>query len=121
MRMFDRDEPMKISRMFFLFAVLLLCLSVAGCGNNPTPTPEPPAATHAYPPPMNDPEEVAASLTAMPEEEVASPPAQGRGGRRRVPAQGSGGGQAEPELQPEGPEALRREVGPTLLSRALSH
>ena len=69
----DKEVPMKISRTLFLFAALLLVLSVASCTSEPTPRPEPPAATHAYPPPMNDPEEVAASLTAMPEEEAAAP------------------------------------------------
>jgi hypothetical protein len=59
--------------MLFLLILLLVVLSVAGCSSEPTLTPEPPAATHAYPPPMNDPEEVAASLTAMPDEEVVAP------------------------------------------------
>ena len=64
---------MKSSRMLFLFAVLLLVVSVAGCGNEPTQTPEPPAPTHAYPPPMNDPDGVAVSLTAIPEEDALAP------------------------------------------------
>ena len=64
---------MKITKIYFLFAVLLLVISLVGCGSEPTPTAELPEVTHAYPPPMNDPEEVAASLTKMPEEEVAAP------------------------------------------------
>ena len=64
---------MKISKIIFWISVLLIIMSIAGCGSEPTPTVEPPAATHAYPPPMNDPDEVAASLTAMPDEEVAAP------------------------------------------------
>ena len=63
---------MKISKTIFLVTVLLLVVSIAGCGSEPIPTVEPPAATHAYPPPMNDPDEVVASLTAMPDEEVAT-------------------------------------------------
>jgi hypothetical protein len=64
---------MKISKLFFIIVLSLLVLSLTSCGNDPTPTVETPVVTHAYPPPMNDPEEVAASLTAMPEEEVAAP------------------------------------------------
>ena len=64
---------MKITRTIFLFVVLLLLFSLVGCGSEPTPVAEPSAETHVYPPPMNDPEEVAASLTAVPEEEATAP------------------------------------------------
>ena len=64
---------MKTTKILFVFAFWLLVLGVAGCASQPTPTTEPMATEHAYPPPMFDPEEVAASLTAIPDEEVIKP------------------------------------------------
>ena len=60
---------MKPTRILFTLAVMLLVLSVVGCGSQSTPTTAEPTATmHAYPAPMYDPDEVAASLTAMPDD-----------------------------------------------------
>jgi len=59
--------------MLFLSVALLVALVVVGCGNEPRPTAAPLEATHPYPPPLNDPAEVAASLTAMPDEDAAAP------------------------------------------------
>jgi hypothetical protein len=63
---------MKVTKLFFALAVLLLALLITGCGSQSTPVAKPTATEYAYPPPMNDPEEVAASLTAMPDEAVAA-------------------------------------------------
>jgi hypothetical protein len=65
--------PMKNPKLFYVFAVLLLALFLVGCGGQVAPEVEPAATAFAYPPPMNDPEEVAAFLTAIPEEEAAVP------------------------------------------------
>lgn len=64
---------MKLTKKFFALAVLFLVLSLMGCGDQATPEAQPTATAYAYPPPMNDPEEVAASLTAIPEEDAAAP------------------------------------------------
>lgn len=64
---------MKITRILFLIVIAIFILGVAACGSESTPLPELTPTTYTYPPPMNDPDEVAASLTAMPEEEVAVP------------------------------------------------
>ncbi len=64
---------MKITRILLLIVVAILMLSISGCGSEPTPLPEPTAKISAYPPPMNDPDEVAASLTAIPDGEAAAP------------------------------------------------
>ena len=74
---------MKITKLLFVFAVLLLGLPLTGCGDQATPIVEPTPTAFAYPPPMNDPDEVAASLTAIPEEEGAVAPAGRRGDSRR--------------------------------------
>jgi hypothetical protein len=66
-------KAMKISRLFFVFVVLLIFLALTGCGGQSTPEPVPTATPHAYPPPMNDPDEVTASLTAIPEEQAVLP------------------------------------------------
>jgi len=60
---------MKRTKMFFLFVGLLLMLSVGGCGSQPTPMALGPTATaFAYPPPMYEPDEIAATLTALPDD-----------------------------------------------------
>ena len=64
---------MKLTKIYFVIAVLLLALSLTSCGVQSTPEAEPTAAAYAYHPPMNDPDEVAASLTAIPEEKVEAP------------------------------------------------
>jgi hypothetical protein len=64
---------MKIPKLFFVPAVLLLVLSLVGCGGQTTPEVGPTATAYTYPPPMYDPDEVSASLTAIPEEEAAAP------------------------------------------------
>ena len=65
---------MNHSKIFFCLAVILLVLGLAGCGSEPVPTLEPTATEYTYPPPMNDPDEFAASILATPEEEVAAAP-----------------------------------------------
>jgi hypothetical protein len=48
----------------------LLVLGMAGCGSDaPAPTQDSAPTEASYPPPLNDPADVAASLTAMPEED----------------------------------------------------
>ena len=64
---------MKLNKFIFVLAVLFLALSLTGCGSQETPEAAPTVTAYAYPPPMNDPDEVAASLTAIPEEEAAAP------------------------------------------------
>ena len=64
---------MKIPKLFFVLAVLLLVLSLVGCGGQATPEVGPTATAYTYPPPMYDPDEVAASLTAIPDEQAAAP------------------------------------------------
>ena len=64
---------MKLTKIYFVIAVLLLGLPLTSCGVQSTPEAEPTAALDAYPPPMNDPDKVAASLTAVPEEEAEAP------------------------------------------------
>ena len=65
---------MKLTKIFFALAVLFLVLSLMGCGGQATPEAEQTAIIYAYPPPMNDPEEVVASLTAIPDDETAAAP-----------------------------------------------
>ena len=64
---------MKNPKLFFVLAVSLLVFLLVGCSTQTIPESEPTATAYAYPPPMNDPDEVAASLTAIPEEEAAAP------------------------------------------------
>jgi len=64
---------MKLTKIYFVIAVLLLALPLTGCEGQSTPEAEPTAAAYAYPPPMNDPDKVAASLTAVPEEDGEAP------------------------------------------------
>ena len=60
----------KFALIVLLGVVLLLAL--AGCASEPEEPPPATATAHVYPPPMNDPDEVAASLTAIPEEAEAT-------------------------------------------------
>ena len=63
-------------RNIILFLALVALLALSGCSEQPTPLVAAPTATeYAYPPPAYDPEEVSASLTAMPDEseEAAEP------------------------------------------------
>jgi len=64
---------MKLTKIYFVIAVLLLALPLTGCGGQPTLEAEPTATAYAYPPPLNDPDEVTASLTAIPDEEAEAP------------------------------------------------
>ena len=64
---------MKINQLLFGIVVIVLAIVLSGCGGQSTLIVEPTPTTYAYPPPMNDPEEVAASLTKIPEEDVAAP------------------------------------------------
>ena len=65
---------MNQKRILICFAVMLLVLGLAGCSNQPTLPLEPTATAHAYPPPMNDPHQVATSLASTPEEEEVAAP-----------------------------------------------
>ena len=58
-----------------IFAIALLALmGLSSCAGQPTPTAVLPTPTeYAYPAPMNDPGEVAARLTEMPEAAAATP------------------------------------------------
>ena len=66
--------PMKFPKLILALAVLLLALVLTRCGEQVMPEADPTATAYAYPPPMNDPDEVAASLTAIPEEEETAAP-----------------------------------------------
>jgi hypothetical protein len=61
---------MKLSRYSFVILGLLLVLTLLGCTEQSTPEAQPTATEYAYPAPLNDPAEVVASLTAIPEEEA---------------------------------------------------
>jgi hypothetical protein len=62
---------MKLPKILFAVVLLFLPLFLVGCSSQPTPETQSTTEPYAYPPPMNDPEEVAASLTAVPDEEQA--------------------------------------------------
>ena len=62
---------MKLSRYAFVILGLLLVLTLMGCAEQATPEAQPTATEYAYPAPLNDPAEVAASLTEVPEEGAA--------------------------------------------------
>ena len=59
---------MKLIKHIFLVAGLLLVLSLLGCAEAVTPEAPATATAYAYPAPLNDPADVAASLTEVPEE-----------------------------------------------------
>ena len=61
---------MKLTKEFLLIVLMLMLLSLVGCAEQATPEVQPPATEHAYPAPLNDPAEVATSLTAVPEDEA---------------------------------------------------
>jgi outer membrane biosynthesis protein TonB len=61
---------MKLTKEILLIAGLLLALMLVGCAEQSTPVAQPTATEYAYPAPLNDPAEVAASLTAIPEDEA---------------------------------------------------
>jgi hypothetical protein len=60
--------PMKVTKGILLIAGLLLVLSLVGCAEQATLEVQPTATEYAYPAPLNDPAEVAASLTEVPEQ-----------------------------------------------------
>jgi len=62
---------MKLTKEILLITGLILALLLVGCAEQATPEAKPTATEYAYPAPLNDPAEVAASLTAIPEEEAA--------------------------------------------------
>ena len=62
---------MKLTKKILLIVGMFLVLSLVGCAQQATPQAQPTATEYAYPAPLNDPAEVEASLTAVPEDEVA--------------------------------------------------
>ena len=62
---------MKLTKKILLIVGMFLVLSLVGCAQQATPQAQPTATEYAYPAPLNDPTEVAASLTAVPKDEVA--------------------------------------------------
>jgi len=63
---------MKLTKIILLIAGLLLVLSLIGCAEQATPEAQSTATAYAYPAPLNDPAEVAASLTAIPADDAAA-------------------------------------------------
>jgi mono/diheme cytochrome c family protein len=62
---------MKLIKQLFLVAGLLLVMSLVGCAEATSPEAPATATAYAYPAPLNDPADVAASLTEVPEEGAA--------------------------------------------------